>query len=187
MITKEELKEIVDLCNSVPDKFQVKCFELVLTNSLKPTNGQQSEEKESKIPPPRDISSSDYKLPITLSAFIGQYKLNSQNVLSLFHIDKESIVPIYNLTARNKKQAQTQLALLLSLENALSTGKFSFDQKLLRTKCEENKIYDYTNFKTYLKQNNTYYKNIDDDEIFLTPEGKTALADLLETLTKSNG
>lgn len=187
MITKEELKEIVELSNSVPDKFQIKCFELVLTNALKPSGRQQFEEKDSNKLQPGELSSGDYKLPVTLSAFIGQYKLNTQNVLNLFHIDKESIVPIYNLTARNKKQAQTQLALLLSLENALNTGKFSFDQKLLRTKCEENKIYDYTNFKTYLKQNGTYYKNIDDDEIFLTPDGKTALADLLETLTKPNG
>lgn len=187
MITKEELKEIVELSNLVPDKFQVKCFELILSNKLKLADNQQFEKKTSKADTPEDLASGDFKLPVTLSAFISQYKLNSQNVLNLFHIDKERIVPIYNLTAKNKKQAQTQLALLLSLESALNTGKFSFDLKLLRSKCEENMVYDSANFKRYLKQNGTYYKNIDDEEVFLTPEGKTALVDLLETLTRSNG
>ena len=77
--------------------------------------------------------------------------------------------------------------MLISLQNALTTGKFTFDIEALRKRCQEEKCYDSKNFKPYLTQEGKIFKFTDTSEVYLTPDGKSALADLLEDLAKGNG
>ena len=51
---------------------------------------------------------------------------------------------------------------------------------MLRNQCNEHKCYDRANFMKNLKGNETLFKSVEPDQpLFLSPDGKSALADLL--------
>jgi hypothetical protein len=185
MISEEKLKEITKLADSVPEKYQVECFELLLEYELSDL-GIPNQIPQSRV---QNILETDtkqktisilFKIPISVSAFLNQYNLDERKILDLFHIDGDSIVPIYKIKNKtSKKSAQIELSLLLAFENALKTGKFGFQMTELRDRCTEEKCYDYTNFKTYLKQAIKNYNTVEKEETLLTPDGKSELANIL--------
>jgi len=71
----------------------------------------------------------------------------------------------------------------MALENAITNGQFQVDIEALRTRCNEQKCYDATNFTKNIKDNVNLFKSIANDQpLSLSPDGKSDLADLLEQL-----
>lgn len=185
IINKEELVLIVDLANSVPDKYQEKCFGILLSHYLvstetsnKTKNPIQTQEKTEK-----KESNKSRIIPIDVKAFLTQYGLSEDILWKFFIIENEEIRPIYKLKTSIKAEAVNQYALMMSLQNAIVNGIFSVRIEDLKAYCLEQKCYDPTNFTKQYKRRKSYYRNVDSvDTLVLSPEGKTALADLLEEL-----
>jgi hypothetical protein len=181
-ITPEKLKEITALAESVPEAFRLKCFELLLTHFL--AGDQTATEK--KIPAKgdaqvKDGSKTDFILPIDVKAFLNQYSLDESTLQKLFLIEGPEIRPVYKLTIHKKAKAQMSHALLLALENALSSGEFKFSVDALRQRCIDQKCYDKPNFMAVLDRNKNLYKSYDPKkDIQLSTEGKAELADVFE-------
>ncbi|MBI4764968.1 MAG: hypothetical protein HY787_10225 [Deltaproteobacteria bacterium] len=186
MITVEGLKKIVELCKTVPEEFRQKCFELLLQHSL-----QATEPTNKLVPPPTDdqthqtppIKHKQFRLPMDVKAFLSQYGIEDSLLWKLFLIEGTEIRPIYNLKTTKKAKAQISLALLMALQNAISTGQFQVDIEELRKQCGEHKCYDSPNFMKNLKLNEKFFKEVSSDKpLILSPDGKSDLADLLEEM-----
>lgn len=185
-ISEGQLQEIVKLAESVPEKFQEKCFEILLSNAVgfklrSPTGPVPGElaMQDQVIPPKQE----EFILPIDVKAFLTQYGLTESAVWNYFLAEGDEIRPIYQLSSTKKAEAQTQHALMIALETAMKTGAFTLDIEKLRTRCRDRKAYDSANFKANIKSREPLFKEVDDvDVLTLSPDGKSELADLLEAL-----
>jgi hypothetical protein len=185
MITSEELQKIVELANGVPEVYREKCFELLLSHVL--YGKQPSMPLPSPIPSalPQSPASAGkpFVLPIDVKAFLSQYGLDESVLWKFFIVDGQEIRPIYQLQVTKKATAQIQHALLMALENALSSGQFQVDIDSLRTRCNDQKCYDGANFMKNIKDKANLFKSIANDEpLSLSLEGKSELADVIEEL-----
>lgn len=178
LITEEELKRIVDLANVVPNEYRLKCFELLLAHAL-----QASPPPPPPAPPLRTPAGKPFILPIDVKAFLSQYGLDESLLWKHFHAEGEEVRPIYRLKTTKKARAQIEHALMMALESALITGQFQVIPQALRTRCDELKCYDSANFMKNLKLNSKLFKSVVIDEpLSLSPDGKSELAELLESL-----
>ena len=183
MITTGKLKEITELAESVPEPFRVKCFELLLSHHLSAQEGKDEFKGGSKKETKTDAPPQKFILPIDVKAFLNQYSLGEASVKKLFFIEGNNIRPIYELKVHKKAAAQIQHALLMSLESALISGEFKFSSAGLRQRCKDLKCFDSANFMATLKNNSSYFKDLDDEEsICLSTDGKAELADVIEKL-----
>jgi hypothetical protein len=173
------LKEIVKLSDSVPEKYQTICFELLLKSELVNFTSDKDFAPHNMDGKPSQSANSVTKLPITVKSFLTQYNLDEAKVISLFHFDGSEIAPTFKINNKSKKAGQEEMSLVLSFMNAILDSKFGFTIKQLREKCTEENIYDSANFKTYLKQSSKLYNTTEKEDILLSPDGKSNLADLL--------
>src|ERR1017187_9285706 len=180
-ITKEKLKSIVDLSESVPDQYRLICFEILLRDHLmvdyKSTKDEEEKKNESETKKTKE-DKKNFIIPLDVKAFLGQFGLAEEIICKLFLTEGDEARPIYTIKETKKSKTQIQYSLLMALENALKSGKFQVGIEELRQKCIDQKSYDTINFMTILKTNNKYYKSIEKDQpLILSPEGKSELAD----------
>jgi hypothetical protein len=189
LISEKTLDEIVKISDSVPEKYQVKCFEILLNSVIKPLQPTvpglkadvEEKDKFEKIKTPGDEK---FLLPIDVKAFLSQYGLNEAILWKFFVAEGEQIRPIYTLKVTKKATAQIQHALMLCLETAMISGQFEINKEALRERCKDQKSYDGGNFNTNLKVNEKNFKAVEGVDILsLSPDGKSELADLLEELS----
>lgn len=183
-ITKDELEKIVELVETVPQEYRQKCFEILLSHALQATAPPSPPlPPRPSVPPQPPIPPKPFVLPIDVKAFLAQYGLDEPLLWQFYLIEGDQVRPIYRLAARKKAKAQIQHALMLSLENAIATGQFQVDLEALRSRCQDQKCYDSANFMKNIKVSANLFKSIATDQpLSLSPDGKSALADLLEQL-----
>jgi hypothetical protein len=185
-ITSEELQEIVDLANSVPEEYRQKCFELLLSNMLyqkQPTTIGGQKGFVGAGTPALQQDQVPFILPIDVRAFLSQYGLAESVIWKFFIKDGEEIRPIYQLKETRKAKTQIQHALMLSLENAITKGQFQVETEILRAHCVDQKCYDSSNFAANIQNNAKLFKSVASDQpLSLSPDGKSELAELLEQL-----
>lgn len=185
LISKDKLAEIVELSESVPDAFQVKCFEILLSHAVEPappsrTPQAQREGEEQKA----SEGEPEFVLPIDVKAFLTQYGLSPQLLWQLFLVESGEIRPVYQLNTTKMAEAQVHHTLMMSLENALLTGEFKAKVEAVRERCRDRKLYDSNNFLRNFRSRDTLFRDPDDtEELVLTPDGKAELANLLEELS----
>lgn len=176
----DQLKEIVELAESLPERYRESCFELLLSNLL-------ASARQPPLPEPTlEIAASPepFVVPIDVRAFLSQYGIPEEALWKVFVGSGTDIRPIYKLKTTKKAEAQIQLALMMSLEGALSIGKFEVTVDDLRKRCADEKTYDSPNFMRNLKLKEDLFKAVDDvTSLALSPDGKSELAELVESLT----
>jgi len=182
---EKSIKEIIQLVEKLDEKYRQKCFEILLNFHLRHELGLMTEsevvEKE-KLPSEKD----EFVIPIDVRAFLQSNNILEESLQKLFLMHRNEIRPIYKITATKRAAAQVQIALLTALENALhgSGSKFEFSTEAVRQVCKDHKVYDSANFKKIFKDNEKYFKSLDDEEhIELSPEGKTELAEVISLVT----
>lgn len=153
---KDELKEIVELANSVPERFRDKCFEMLLGYVLRSTGhgkkdaavvDQEGEEgapslDDSHIPAKVKVFSRKYGIPVEL---LGEVVMMEDG--ELYFVKEPKGVSI--------AAGQIQWALLLALRSALLGGEFEVDPEDVRSICKAKGFYDRANFATYFKRKKT--------------------------------
>ena len=192
MITKEELQEIIDLVEQLPEKYREKSFELILLEKLRPSGKSPALETEVSETKDKEQELARVKksfiVPIDVRALLSQYTMKEDVIWKVFLIEDEEVRPIYKLDETSKAKAQTKLALLMSLENALIGGKFEVTIEALRERCRDHKVYDLPNFSANIKNNAKLFKKSDEVEsLELSPNGKAELAEVLEEFSVGNG
>jgi len=183
---EKSIKEIIQLVEKLDEKYRQKCFEILLDFHLRHElglmTGPEAVEKEKKLPSEKE----EFVIPIDVRAFLQSNNILEESLQKLFLMHKNEIRPIYKITATKRAAAQVQIALLTALENALHGpgSKFEFSTETVRQVCKDHKVYDAANFKKIFKDNEKYFKSLDDEEhIELSPEGKTELAEVISLVT----
>src|ERR1035441_8666166 len=161
---KTEIQEIVELVKIVPEPLQLRAFEILLQDALDRLAGKkrihqqdkEDEELEEKPPKTRERESEGLDLntlPMRVKAFMKRTKVTAPQIEKLFHIEGKQYEPSWTLKVTKFSKAQVQIALLQSLQRALTSGEFSFDREEVRTECKNKNSYDNTNFKVNFQNN----------------------------------
>lgn len=173
---EEKIQKIVKIAEKCPEKYQEKCFEILLKVATQ--TPPEIEAVKIQAPPP-------FQPPIDVKAFLQQYNIPEKTLENLFLIHGTDIRPTYSIETSKKATAQIQIALLTALENALKTAKFEFSIESVRSKCIDFRRYDAKNFTSYFRTNKRLFKSLEDKEhIELSPDGKQELAEVILAMAK---
>ena len=204
---KAEIQEIVELVKTVPESLQVRTLELLLqdlldraneqTRPTKPKKKAQGEEDDDAArgqETGKDRNKTERRtresaglnpntLPMRVKAFMKRTKVTEKQIEKLFHIEDGQYEPIWVLSGTKFSKTQVQIALLQSLQRALTSGEFSFDRESVREECKKKNSYDRTNFKANFQNSGKYFSGLDKDGLVsLTDGGMTELASLINEL-----
>jgi len=134
-----------------------------------------------------EVETEEFLVPIDVRAFLQTYSIPEETLQKLFLVEEKEVRPIYKITTTKKSTAQIQIALLSALENAMrgQGNKFEFSMENVRSQCKNRQVYDAGNFRTHFKNNQGFFKSLDDGEhVELSAEGQTELAEVILTVTK---
>lgn len=186
---KKEMKEILEVVKQCPEKFQGKCFELLLANFLEKEKEipipEKDKERKPGVPPFKEkIKKEDIHMKV--KAFFQKFNLPLDQLGKLFLMEKGHIEPTYKLDTTVIAHAQIQLSLLEALKEAVNSGNFKFEMEDIRSLCKDKKCYDSANFLAHFKKNKDLFKNKTfnkDEPIELSDEGMKELAEIIKDLT----
>lgn len=177
------IKDILSVVKELPDKFQEKCFEILLTTYLQGSLPQAGPVGKAEIAKIEAVTK--FVVPIDVRALFSQYGMPEESIQKLFLVHGGDIRPIFTIKTTKKSKAQIQVSLMTALENALRGGKFEFDMEEVRKRCDEYKSYDSANYKSNFKNNSKLFKSLSDEEhVELSPDGKALLAETIAEIAK---
>jgi len=187
---KKEIKDILEIVKECPEKFQEKCFEVLLSSFLE-------REKETKVP--EKVKEKKFEVPhitekvkeedihMKVKALLKRFDLNTDLIGKLFLIEEGQIEPTYKLETTKMAESQVQISLLEALKEAIKTGNFEFKIEEIRALYKDRKCYDKANFLAIFKKNKGLFKNetfVKEEPVELSDEG---LKELAATITKLTG
>lgn len=180
---EQDVSKIVKISEKIPEKYQAKCFEILLNQLV---SGYQEPSQIPKLPsPPVKKQTFDFQIPIEVRAFLRQFSIDEGKIFELFLITgKDEIVPTFKIRTTVISKAQIQIALMVALENTLKqTERFQFSIEEVRQRCQDNKVYDRKNFQNHFNNNKKLFKDLSDKEhVLLSPYGKEKLAEVINEL-----
>lgn len=203
---RDKVKEIADIAASLPENLQPPCFELLLKHYLAslatkapppPGVGGHADVGTGQAPKPdekifaettkvqADLSNND--LHVKVRRFLDKYNISLAELNNLFYKEGENIFPLYeDLKTTRTSEAQTRVALLQSLLNALKTGDFQTTVETIRGECNDRKYYDMNNFATNFNNNKSLYDfdkyTKGTKEVRLSEDGRKELSQLIKEL-----
>lgn len=184
---RQEIKEIVDIASEVPEKFQEKCFEVLLNNFLvKETSPKQDVQNNLPSTPPQG-QSLESKVPMhaTLRAFMQRTKITDNELNTIMIHDNGEIHFVHEPSTKNSSQGQIEWSLLLALKKAVLQGELSVDPEDARSICKEKGYYSQDHFAEYFKKKSRLFKGpmvAQGSPQSLTLDGQNELAKLIKTL-----
>ena len=199
---KAEIREIIELVKTVPESLQLRTLELLLQDTLNRAEGKEPRKEHEPEPEPEEPETPENRpparrggasglevgtLPMRVKAFMKKHGITANQLDAIFHIEGKQYTPIWSLKTTKFSAAQVQIALLQSLQRALTSGEFSFDREDVRKECEERGSYSKVNFKANFQNNKQYFSRLDKEGLVsLTDEGMNALAKTVTQLAGAN-
>lgn len=188
---KTEVDAIVKIAGSVPENFQVKCFEILLESSLIHPNASHSDGAGAlgvrEVPSTNMLSNAEL--------VVRQLGITEDLLSKILVPDGDEVHFAPEPDNEKKATCVVQWALLLALKNALTSDKkeFRVDPEALRKVCQDKGCFDGKNFWGTLKSKGNAplfgggpLKSQGESRV-LAPKGKAALADLIRKMTKVAG
>lgn len=166
------LNEVIGIANECPEKYQVKCFEILLDALVKgealagaPVIGPKV---TGKLKP----------------EFFSHYSISQDEWTRLFHFDGTSCsIIVKDLREKTVSRKQVKLALLIGIKSLLETREATISKESLIDICEQYATYDSSNFATHMKnQKNLFLPK--GDSWLLTMPGQEKAADVIKELAQ---
>jgi hypothetical protein len=133
------LNEIIDLADKCPEKYQLKCFE-VLLDALVNAQATTTVQTAGAAMPGKD----EY-------GFFQSHGISKDEWTRVFHSDGNSLtIIVRDLKERTTSKKQVKLGLLLGVQNLLQTGEASVPKDILVELCKKYHAYDQTNFAHHM-------------------------------------
>ena len=170
---KEHISKITKIADSCPEKYQVKCFE-VLLNALvaQPT----------PVPARAGIGQA-LGTERVQPDFFAQHDIAPDVWAQVFHYDGSSyFIIVRDLGAQPTSKKQVKLALLLGIKNLLETGEPRFGKNNLKELCERYGAFDSPNFAANMKKQKHLFLLKDGDAWVLTRPGEQEAAKVTKEL-----
>jgi len=190
---QDEIKQITDLANSVPDPFKEKCFEVLLQHLLSQqiplqsgVQGIQQQPVDSKPP-----SSDKLPFPSAIKVFMRKTGVTEDELNAILLYENNDVLFIHEPKTTIIGQGQIEWTLLLALKKAILTNEFSVDPEDVRSICKEKGFYDASNFAAVFKfpSNKVLFKGLlkpQGESQSLTDVGQTTLCQLVKTYAGRN-
>lgn len=176
---KECLSEIIAIADKCPEKYQVKCFEVLLNALVRPeisTSGTVGKVPVAGIEAPAPA-------PAKLD-FFSSYSIAEEEWTQLFAFDGVSCeIIVKDLKVKPVARKQIRLALLLGVKGLLESGEPAISKDSLVEHCREYSAYDRKNFALHMRN----AKNLllpKGDGWILTVPGKQKAAELIKELAQ---
>lgn len=186
---KGELKQIVELVESVPERYRDKCFDLLFSSLL---SGQGSfmpdnDDASKKVQESQPKSDTGFTLPAKVKAFVRRYGIKEEQLQRIAMVESGDVHFIHEPKDVKNATGQIQWALLLGLKSALLGGDMIVDPEGVRSICIEKGLYDKANFAANFKRDPTrsLFNGIlepQGESRKLTAKGEEKLADVLKAL-----
>jgi hypothetical protein len=202
---KQKLQEFVTVARECPEPFQVKCFELLLSDYLA-SQRSSSREKEKKAPEKKETVEEEKKiekeakkatqqediqetdLHVKTRQFLKKNALSIEHINQLFYKEEGNFLPLYDdLKTTKTAESQIRIALLHALLNGMHKGDFEFNGESVRDEAQMRKCYDLANFTANFNHNKTLFDgfkkyNKRSPMMRLSTEGKEKLAEIIKDL-----
>lgn len=174
---KECLSEIIAIADKCPEKYQVKCFEVLLNALVRP--------EISPIGGAREVPVAEGEAPVPAKPdFFSRYSIAEEEWTRVFDFDGVSCsIIVKDLKDKPVARKQKKLALLLGVKRLLESGEPAISKDSLVELCREYSAYDSTNFALHMKnaRNLLFPKG---DGWVLTVPGKEAAAEVIRELAE---
>jgi len=143
---RERIKEILEIAETCPEKYQVKCFEVLLESLLTP---QFPPAAEGTVQAPDEGAPQKAQQP----GFFQQHNIAQDVWSKVFNIKGETCdIIVRDLKVKPKSRRQIRLALLGAVANFLVTGKASVTKQWLVDMCKRYGAYDSPNFSAHMRK-----------------------------------
>ncbi len=167
---KEHINEVINIANKCPEKYQEKCFEILLSSLARP-----------EIPP---VKAGAGTPPVTKTEFFSRYDVSEEVWAGVFHFDGTSFsIIVQDLKEKGKAPMQVKLALLLGVKGLLETGKAFISRELLITTCKQYSAFDSSNFAGIMKKQKKLFLPEGDGWVLTTP-GRAKAAEIIKELAQ---
>lgn len=164
------LNEVIDIANKCPEKYQVKCFEILL-DALVKGESITSVQTAGAVMPRKDISD-----------FFQSHDISQDEWTRVFHFDGDSFkIIVKNLKEKPTSKRQIRLALLLGAKNLLETGEAFVPKDMLIDICKKYNAYDSPNFSTNMKKQKDFFLAQGNGWVLTIP-GQEQAADIIKEL-----
>jgi len=172
---KQQLNDVITIADSCPEKYQVKCFE-VLLNALLSAEGIPSGVKV-----PGEI------LMRPSPDFFTRYNIVEEQWQKVFHFDGTAYsIIVSDLNEKTASKKQMKLALLLGVKALLEGGESGegiIEKGQLVELCKQYAAYDSANFTTYMRRNKNLFLPKGNNWI-LTKPGQKQAAEVIKELSQ---
>lgn len=160
---KEELKSIAELAASLPEPFQHRCFELLLTHLLArsappppPPPPASVVERQAAASSGRETDAEGgdipkLPLPAQVRVFMRKTAVTEEQLATILTIEDGEVHFLKEPAPGKIAQGQIQWSLLLALKAAFVSNTFAVDPEAVRSVCQEKGFYDKANFAANFK------------------------------------
>lgn len=166
---RDDLNEVIDIANECPEKYQVKCFEILLDALLK---GEPS-----FVAPSTSSKATGKPKP----EFFSRYSISEDECARVFHFDGNSWSIIINdLREKMTARKQVRLALLLGIKSLIETGQATISKDSLIDVCKQYAAYDPKNFALHMRKKKNLFLSKGDGWLLTMPGQENAAAVIKE-------
>lgn len=164
------LNEVIDIADKCPEKYQVKCFEILLDALVK---------REAIAGVPTAVAAMPGKGGFD---FFQSHDISSNEWTRVYHFDGSSYtIIVKDLKERAISKRQLKLGLLLGIKNLLETSEALVPKSTLIDICKKYTAYDSPNFSANMKKNKHFFLS-KGNEWILTVPGQENAAEIIKGL-----
>jgi hypothetical protein len=147
---KTALKEIVEVAETVPEPYRVKCFEMLLNLRL----GNEAPTPPGQVTPPPPPGPGDTRLPIPaqLRLLMQRTELTEAEIQKVIMFADNDVHFIREPTGLKIAEGQIAWALLIALKNCILSNSLAVDPETVRSVCQDKGYYDKANFAAIFKR-----------------------------------
>lgn len=172
---KQHLNEVIEISDKCPDKYQVKCFEVLLDSLVQVHTTSPSTQPATAVTPIKET-------PKSTLAFFANHGISNEEWTRVFHFDgNECQIIANNLKERGKAGKQLKLALLLGVKNMLETGSPDIPKGILIDMCKRYASHDSANFSSIMKKQKNIFLSKGKDWVLTIP-GQEKAAEVIKDL-----
>ena len=198
MITKDKILEFVELAKQCPDKLQETCFRALLEDYLANQKSPKSDKRqgdgiaatdakkvEEITQQQGDIKQSD--IHVKVKRFMEREGVSLEDLNLVFYKEGEQFLPLFDSLGTTKtSESQIRVALLSSLQSALTDGEFQVSIEEAKAECQQRKCYDVNNWRNNFNNNSRLFDfkkfTKETKALKLSDEGKKELAQIVKEL-----
>lgn len=172
---KEHLNEVIEISDKCPDKYQVKCFEVLLDSLV------QLHTKSSTAQPATNGILIE-EAPKSSPSFFANHGISDEEWTRVYHFDgNEYQIIANNLKEKVKSGKQLKLALLLGVKNLLETDSADIPKGILIDMCKRYASHDSANFSAIMKKQKNLFLPKRKDWVLTIP-GQEKAAEVIKSL-----